>query len=90
MRLRKQKDVQKENDFYMQLLQQALRPEQQTSSLQPDKTKGNVIGYGQVISISLYMFCGGEILMLIMYLYHSSISLWYEVGFFFLLFFFFF
>ncbi|XP_024920866.1 macoilin-1-like isoform X3 [Cynoglossus semilaevis] len=29
MRLRKQKEVQKENDFYMQLLQQALPPEQQ-------------------------------------------------------------
>ncbi|XP_061838392.2 macoilin-1 isoform X1 [Nerophis lumbriciformis] len=29
MRLRKQKEVQKENDFYMELLQQALPPEQQ-------------------------------------------------------------
>uniref|UniRef100_A0A8C7WQS4 Macoilin 1 n=1 Tax=Oryzias sinensis TaxID=183150 RepID=A0A8C7WQS4_9TELE len=29
MRLRRQKEVQKENDFYMQLLQQALPPEQQ-------------------------------------------------------------
>uniref|UniRef100_UPI0037E7FEFC macoilin-1 isoform X1 n=1 Tax=Semicossyphus pulcher TaxID=241346 RepID=UPI0037E7FEFC len=29
IRLRKQKEVQKENDFYMQLLQQALPPEQQ-------------------------------------------------------------
>ncbi|XP_033635671.1 macoilin-like [Asterias rubens] len=29
MRLRKQKEVQKENDFYIQLLQQALPPEQQ-------------------------------------------------------------
>ncbi|XP_010902256.1 macoilin-1 [Esox lucius] len=29
MRLRKQREVQKENDFYMQLLQQALPPEQQ-------------------------------------------------------------
>ncbi|XP_061672323.1 macoilin-1 isoform X1 [Syngnathoides biaculeatus] len=29
MRLRKQKDVQKENEFYMELLQQALPPEQQ-------------------------------------------------------------
>lgn len=29
MRLRKQKEVQKENEFYMQLLQQALPPEQQ-------------------------------------------------------------
>ena len=29
MRVRKQKEVQKENEFYMQLLQQALPPEQQ-------------------------------------------------------------
>lgn len=29
MRLRKQKEVQKENEFYMQLLLQALPPEQQ-------------------------------------------------------------
>ena len=29
MRLRKQKEVQKENEVYMQLLQQALPPEQQ-------------------------------------------------------------
>lgn len=29
MRLRKQKEVQKENEFYMQLLQQALPPDQQ-------------------------------------------------------------
>ena len=36
MRLRKQKDVQKENDFYMQLLQQALPPEQQTLPAQTD------------------------------------------------------
>ncbi|XP_041462477.1 macoilin-like isoform X1 [Lytechinus variegatus] len=32
MRLRKQKEVQKENDFYMQLLQQALPPEQQAAN----------------------------------------------------------
>ncbi|XP_002740808.2 macoilin-like [Saccoglossus kowalevskii] len=32
MRLRKQKEVAKDNDFYMQLLQQALPPEQQTLS----------------------------------------------------------
>ena len=51
MRLRKQKDVQKENDFYMQLLQQALPPEQQTSLSsssssiqQPEKTKGKCMG----------------------------------------------
>ncbi|XP_071505830.1 macoilin-like isoform X1 [Diadema antillarum] len=32
MRLRKQKEVQKENEFYMQLLQQALPPEQQPAN----------------------------------------------------------
>ncbi|XP_011356341.1 macoilin [Pteropus vampyrus] len=36
MRLRKQKEVQKENEFYMQLLQQALPPEQQMLQ-KPDK-----------------------------------------------------
>ncbi|KAM9355407.1 macoilin-2 isoform 2-T2 [Pholidichthys leucotaenia] len=34
MRLRKQKEVQKENEFYMQLLQQALPPEQQMQQRQ--------------------------------------------------------
>ena len=45
MRLRKQKEVQKENEFYMQLLQQALPPEQQAANgvavTPADKPKGN-------------------------------------------------
>lgn len=42
LRLRKQREVQKENDFYMQLLQQALPQEVLTNSLNtvPDKSKG--------------------------------------------------
>ena len=36
---RKQKDVQKENDFYINLLQQALPSEQHTS----EKQKGNIL-----------------------------------------------
>jgi hypothetical protein len=39
LRLRKQKEVQKENEFYFQLLQQAL-PAEQVQQLQPDTTKG--------------------------------------------------
>ncbi|XP_070567416.1 macoilin-like [Ptychodera flava] len=41
MRLRKQKEVAKDNEFYMQLLQQALPPEQQTlsTSTTTEKTK---------------------------------------------------
>ncbi|XP_038058922.1 macoilin-like [Patiria miniata] len=48
MRLRKQKEVQKENDFYIQLLQQALPPEQQqhhqlhNASLTAEKQKGAI------------------------------------------------
>ncbi|XP_052440939.1 macoilin-1 [Carassius gibelio] len=38
MRLRKQKEVQKENEFYMQLLQQALPPEQQMLQRQERET----------------------------------------------------
>ncbi|EPY77542.1 macoilin [Camelus ferus] len=39
MRLRKQKEVQKENEFYMQLLQQALPPEQQMLQKQEKETE---------------------------------------------------
>lgn len=39
MRLRKQKEVQKENEFYMQLLQQALPPEQQMLQRQEKETE---------------------------------------------------
>lgn len=47
MRQRKQKEVSKENDFYMQLLQQALPVQQEilhipvpVNSTSPDKSKG--------------------------------------------------
>jgi hypothetical protein len=49
MRVRKQKDVQKENDFYIQLLQQALPSEQQNTEKQkalPSKTQEEVISNG--------------------------------------------
>ncbi|XP_077446625.1 macoilin-1 [Stigmatopora argus] len=39
MRLRKQKEVQKENEFYMELLQQALPPEQQMLQRQERETE---------------------------------------------------
>lgn len=45
MRLRKQKEVQKENEFYMQLLQQALPPEQQM--LQRQEREAEEGGYSQ-------------------------------------------
>uniref|UniRef100_A0A8C7IEU0 Macoilin 1a n=1 Tax=Oncorhynchus kisutch TaxID=8019 RepID=A0A8C7IEU0_ONCKI len=42
MRLRKQKEVQKENEFYMQLLQQALPPEQQMLQRQEREAEEDV------------------------------------------------
>uniref|UniRef100_A0AAY4AUE0 Macoilin n=1 Tax=Denticeps clupeoides TaxID=299321 RepID=A0AAY4AUE0_9TELE len=51
MRLRKQKEVQKENEFYMQLLQQALPPEQQLLQRQEreaDEAKGSSEGDSQI------------------------------------------
>lgn len=43
MRLRKQKEVQKENEFYMQLLQQALPPEQQMLQRQEREAEEGMI-----------------------------------------------
>uniref|UniRef100_A0A674DDU0 Macoilin 1a n=1 Tax=Salmo trutta TaxID=8032 RepID=A0A674DDU0_SALTR len=46
MRLRKQKEVQKENEFYMQLLQQALPPEQQMLQRQEREAEEAVMAKG--------------------------------------------
>ncbi|XP_055081114.1 macoilin-1 [Periophthalmus magnuspinnatus] len=46
MRLRKQKEVQKENEFYMQLLQQALPPEQQMLQRQEREAEEAAINKG--------------------------------------------
>ncbi|KAM4631245.1 macoilin-1 [Polymixia lowei] len=46
MRLRKQKEVQKENEFYMQLLQQALPPEQQMLQRQEREAEEAVLAKG--------------------------------------------
>ncbi|KAK7898403.1 hypothetical protein WMY93_019256 [Mugilogobius chulae] len=46
MRLRKQKEVQKENEFYMQLLQQALPPEQQMPQKQERDAEEAAISKG--------------------------------------------
>ncbi|KAF6728011.1 Macoilin-1 [Oryzias melastigma] len=46
MRLRKQKEVQKENDFYMQLLQQALPPEQQMLQRQEREAEEAAVAKG--------------------------------------------
>uniref|UniRef100_G3SN71 Macoilin n=1 Tax=Loxodonta africana TaxID=9785 RepID=G3SN71_LOXAF len=43
MRLRKQKEVQKENEFYMQLLQQALPPEQQMLQKQEKEAEEGIV-----------------------------------------------
>lgn len=49
MRLRKQKEVQKENEFYMQLLQQALPPEQQMHQRQErEAEEASVKGMSEV------------------------------------------
>ncbi|CAL8297867.1 unnamed protein product [Lota lota] len=46
MRLRKQKEVQKENEFYMQLLQQALPPEQQMLQRQEREAEEAALSQG--------------------------------------------
>ncbi|TRY98325.1 hypothetical protein DNTS_025952 [Danionella cerebrum] len=46
MRLRKQKEVQKENEFYMQLLQQALPPEQQLIQRQDREAEEAAVSKG--------------------------------------------
>ncbi|XP_054653252.1 macoilin-2 isoform X2 [Dunckerocampus dactyliophorus] len=48
MRLRKQKEVQKENEFYMQLLQQALPPEQQMLQRQEREAEEAAKGISEV------------------------------------------
>nr|AAX11924.1 macoilin-2 [Tetraodon nigroviridis] len=48
MRLRKQKEVQKENEFYMQLLQQALPPEQQMLQRQEREAEEAVKGISEL------------------------------------------
>ncbi|CAG5892157.1 unnamed protein product [Menidia menidia] len=48
MRLRKQKEVQKENEFYMQLLQQALPPEQQMLQRQEREAEEGILPYYSV------------------------------------------
>uniref|UniRef100_A0A3B5KHH0 Macoilin 1a n=1 Tax=Takifugu rubripes TaxID=31033 RepID=A0A3B5KHH0_TAKRU len=48
MRLRKQKEVQKENEFYMQLLQQALPPEQQMLQRQEKEAEEVAKGNSEV------------------------------------------
>ena len=57
MRLRKQKEVQKENEFYMQLLQQALPPEQQM--LQKQEKEAEEVGlYSKAVgSIGSLLVC---------------------------------
>ncbi|XP_034051316.1 macoilin-2 isoform X2 [Thalassophryne amazonica] len=51
MRLRKQKEVQKENEFYMQLLQQALPPEQQMLQRQEREAEEAAKGISEVDTI---------------------------------------
>nr|XP_033809991.1 macoilin isoform X1 [Geotrypetes seraphini] len=59
MRLRKQKEVQKENEFYMQLLQQALPPEQQMLQRQEREAEEAVKGLSDVDSSILLQHNGG-------------------------------
>lgn len=58
MRLRKQKEVQKENEFYMQLLQQALPPEQQMLQKQEKEAEeGRSLPWSCVGSVDESLFC---------------------------------
>ncbi|XP_030202738.1 macoilin-1 [Gadus morhua] len=50
MRLRKQKEVQKENEFYMQLLQQALPPEQQMLQRQEREAEEAALSKGVTVT----------------------------------------
>ncbi|XP_030073265.1 macoilin isoform X2 [Microcaecilia unicolor] len=59
MRLRKQKEVQKENEFYMQLLQQALPPEQQMLQRQEREAEEAAKGLSDVDSSMLLQHNGG-------------------------------
>lgn len=57
MRLRKQKEVQKENEFYMQLLQQALPPEQQMLQRQErEAEEGETHTYKHILYIFVQYF----------------------------------
>ncbi|KAM8975809.1 macoilin [Pelodytes ibericus] len=59
MRLRKQKEVQKENEFYMQLLQQALPPEQQMLQRQEREAEEAAKGFSEMDSSILLQHNGG-------------------------------
>ncbi|KYO25748.1 macoilin [Alligator mississippiensis] len=59
MRLRKQKEVQKENEFYMQLLQQALPPEQQMLQRQEKEAEEAAKGLSDMDSSILLQHNGG-------------------------------
>ncbi|KAL2773131.1 macoilin isoform a [Daubentonia madagascariensis] len=59
MRLRKQKEVQKENEFYMQLLQQALPPEQQMLQKQEKEAEEAAKGLPDMDSSILIHHNGG-------------------------------
>uniref|UniRef100_A0A8C6XA03 Macoilin n=1 Tax=Naja naja TaxID=35670 RepID=A0A8C6XA03_NAJNA len=59
MRLRKQKEVQKENEFYMQLLQQALPPEQQMLQRQEREAEEAAKGLPEMDSSILLQHNGG-------------------------------
>ncbi|XP_004705404.3 macoilin isoform X2 [Echinops telfairi] len=59
MRLRKQKEVQKENEFYMQLLQQALPPEQQMLQKQEKEAEEAAKGLPDMDSSLLIHHNGG-------------------------------
>ncbi|XP_075459851.1 macoilin isoform X1 [Ascaphus truei] len=59
MRLRKQKEVQKENEFYMQLLQQALPPEQQMLQRQEREAEEAAKGLSELDSSILLQHNGG-------------------------------
>ncbi|XP_028674544.1 macoilin-2 [Erpetoichthys calabaricus] len=61
MRLRKQKEVQKENEFYMQLLQQALPPEQQMLQRQEREAEEAAVAKGilEVDSTAVSQHNGG-------------------------------
>ncbi|KAE8624537.1 hypothetical protein XENTR_v10005979 [Xenopus tropicalis] len=59
MRLRKQKEVQKENEFYMQLLQQALPPEQQMLQRQEREAEEAAKGLSEMDSSVLLQHNGG-------------------------------
>ncbi|KAG9492916.1 hypothetical protein GDO78_001074, partial [Eleutherodactylus coqui] len=58
MRLRKQKEVQKENEFYMQLLQQALPPEQQMLQRQEREAEEAAKGLSEMDSSILLQHNG--------------------------------